>query len=33
MLLAQLRHPPLVGAGYRVIVPDLLGADRSDKPD
>ena len=25
--------PPLVEAGYRVIVPDLLGAGRSDKPD
>lgn len=25
--------PPLVAAGYRVIVPDLLGAGRSDKPD
>ena len=24
--------PPLVEAGYRVIVPDLLGAGRSDKP-
>ncbi|HEV8647897.1 MAG TPA: alpha/beta fold hydrolase [Actinomycetes bacterium] len=24
---------PLVEAGYRVIVPDLLGAGRSDKPD
>ena len=29
------RHfiPPLLEAGYRVIVPDLLGAGRSDKPD
>ena len=25
--------PPLVEAGYRVIVPDLLGAGRSDKPE
>src|SRR5260370_40551373 len=25
--------PPLVEAGYRVIVPDLLGAGRPDKPD
>ncbi|MGH3082937.1 MAG: alpha/beta fold hydrolase, partial [Gaiellaceae bacterium] len=25
--------PPLVEAGYRVIVPDLLGAGRSEKPD
>ncbi len=25
--------PPPVDAGYRVIVPDLLGAGRSDKPD
>jgi haloalkane dehalogenase len=25
--------PPLVEAGHRVIVPDLLGAGRSDKPD
>ncbi len=25
--------PPLVENGYRVIVPDLLGAGRSDKPD
>jgi pimeloyl-ACP methyl ester carboxylesterase len=29
------RHfiPPLVEAGYRVVVPDLLGSGRSDKPD
>ncbi|MFQ5848677.1 MAG: alpha/beta fold hydrolase, partial [Candidatus Methylomirabilales bacterium] len=29
------RHfiPPLVGAGFRVIVPDHLGFGRSDKPD
>jgi pimeloyl-ACP methyl ester carboxylesterase len=29
------RHfiPPLTSAGYRVIVPDLLGFGRSDKPD
>jgi pimeloyl-ACP methyl ester carboxylesterase len=25
--------PPLVGAGYRVVVPDHLGFGRSDKPD
>jgi pimeloyl-ACP methyl ester carboxylesterase len=25
--------PPLVAAGYRVIVPDMLGNGRSDKPD
>ena len=25
--------PPLVDAGYRVVVPDLLGSGRSDKPD
>jgi len=25
--------PPLVDAGYRVVVPDLLGFGRSDKPD
>src|SRR5437868_4823684 len=25
--------PALVKAGYRVIVPDLLGAGRSDKPE
>jgi haloalkane dehalogenase len=24
--------PPLIGAGYRVIVPDLIGFGRSDKP-
>ena len=24
--------PPLVGAGYRVVAPDLIGFGRSDKP-